>query len=55
MQIKFELSLLSGKSRNSLNLLHIRIKTNVAYSAKKSEFYIELNSVVLLLCFVSKR
>ena len=47
MQIKFELFLLSGKSRNSYNLLHIRIKTNFACSAKESEFF----NCIGLFCF----
>ena len=47
IEVKFKLFLLSGKSRNSFYLLHIRIKTNVAY---RLESETELNFIVLL-CF----
>ena len=35
IEVKVKLFLLSGKSRNSFYLLHIKIKTNVAYSGKR--------------------
>ena len=49
IEVKFKLFLLSGKSRNSFYLLHIRIKTNVAF---RLELEVELNSIVSL-CFAS--
>ena len=49
IEVKFKLFLLSGKSRNSFYLLHIRIKTNVTF---RLELEVELNFIVSL-CFAS--